>query len=255
MVGDAMLVKICGITNVDDARYALSAGADWIGLNFVAGPRRIELLAAERMLQQLDDPSRVVALVELDQDRMPESLIAALGAHGVHRLQVYGEQTLPVNRLATLNRLAPVNRLALANRLAVVNRLAGAFRRLAAEGFALITVQPVADDASLASLDALLTSCGEDRPGHVLFDASVPGALGGTGRRAAWDVIARARAEGRYEHWPAVLLAGGLNPGNVAEAVRCLSPAGVDVSSGVESAPGRKDPQKIEAFIAAAREG
>ncbi len=249
MVGDAMLVKICGITNIDDARYALSAGADWIGLNLVAGPRRIELLAAERILRQLDDPSRVIALVALDQDRMPESLIAALGAHGVHRLQVYGERTPPVNRLA------PVDRLALVNRLAVVNRLAGAFRRLAAEGFALITVQPVADDASLASLDALLTSCGEDRPGHVLFDASVPGALGGTGRRAAWDVIARARAEGRYEHWPPVLLAGGLNPGNVAEAVRRLSPAGVDVSSGVESAPGRKDRQKIEAFIAAARGG
>jgi phosphoribosylanthranilate isomerase len=231
MVGDAMLVKICGITNIDDARYALSAGADWIGLNLVAGPRRIELLAAERILRQLDDPSRVIALVALDQDRMPESLIAALGAYGVHRLQVYGERTPPVNRLA------------------------GAFRRLAAEGFALITVQPVADDASLASLDALLTSCGKDRPGHVLFDASVPGALGGTGRRAAWDVIARARAEGRYEHWPPVLLAGGLNPGNVAEAVRRLSPAGVDVSSGVESAPGRKDRQKIEAFIAAARGG
>jgi phosphoribosylanthranilate isomerase len=82
----------------------------------------------------------------------------------------------------------------------------------------------------------------------LLIDAAVTGAYGGTGVRADWHL---ARAAKR--HGVPVLLAGGLTPENVAEAVRVVAPFGVDVASGVEFAPGRKDAAKMRAFVAAAR--
>ena len=79
----------------------------------------------------------------------------------------------------------------------------------------------------------------------VLLDAWVKDVYGGTGEQIDWDCLPVLDTE--------VILAGGLTPGNVAEAIRVTRPWGVDVSSGVETAPGRKDPDKIEAFIAAVR--
>ena len=81
-----------------------------------------------------------------------------------------------------------------------------------------------------------------------LLDSYVPGQMGGTGETFNWDLAVTARRLGRP-----VFLAGGLNPGNVAEAVTRVRPYGVDVSSGVESAPGKKDPQKVRDFIRAAK--
>ena len=81
-----------------------------------------------------------------------------------------------------------------------------------------------------------------------LLDSHVPGQPGGTGARFNWEIARQAVAAGGR-----ILLAGGLTPQNVGEAVRLVRPYGVDVSSGVESAPGRKDPAKVRAFIRAAR--
>lgn len=81
---------------------------------------------------------------------------------------------------------------------------------------------------------------------QVLLDAAGPGGRGGTGRRIDWDLVARRRIGRPFG------LAGGLTPENVAEAVATVRPAYVDVSSGVESAPGIKDPARIEAFVRAA---
>jgi phosphoribosylanthranilate isomerase len=81
-----------------------------------------------------------------------------------------------------------------------------------------------------------------------LLDAYTTGKLGGTGATFNWDLAVQAQKLGRP-----VFLAGGLTPGNVAEAVRRVQPFGVDVSSGVEFEPGKKDPAKVEAFIAAAK--
>lgn len=77
----------------------------------------------------------------------------------------------------------------------------------------------------------------------LLIDAAVPGQFGGTGQRADWRLAAQLAASRR------VILAGGLTPENVAAAVQVVCPYGVDVSSGVESAPGRKNPEKVAAFI------
>jgi phosphoribosylanthranilate isomerase len=80
-----------------------------------------------------------------------------------------------------------------------------------------------------------------------LYDAFVDG-FGGAGVQAPWATVAAAASVGRP-----FLLAGGLDPGNVAQAIAATRPAGVDVASGVESAPGRKDPARVTAFVAAAR--
>ena len=99
----------------------------------------------------------------------------------------------------------------------------------------------VRDSASLQALPCYRTDA-------WLLDALTPGQLGGTGERFDWDLAVQAGKLGRP-----IFLAGGLTPENVAAAVRRVSPFAVDVSSGVESAPGKKDVAKVRAFIAAAR--
>ena len=76
-----------------------------------------------------------------------------------------------------------------------------------------------------------------------------PDRLGGTGLQLDWDLLAKERSAGRFDDWPPIILAGGLNPTNITEAIRLTNPAGVDVSSGVESTPGCKDHAKIEMFV------
>jgi phosphoribosylanthranilate isomerase len=99
----------------------------------------------------------------------------------------------------------------------------------------------VRDAASLHALSAYNTDA-------WLLDAFAPDKLGGTGVTFNWDLALEAKQSGKP-----IFLAGGLTPENVAEAIRRVQPFGVDVSSGVESAPGKKDPAKVKAFIAAAR--
>jgi phosphoribosylanthranilate isomerase len=81
----------------------------------------------------------------------------------------------------------------------------------------------------------------------VLIDAHVPGQYGGTGRTAPWELLAG------WDAGVPLILAGGLTPENVAAAVRAVRPYGVDVASGVESSPGRKDADKMRRFIDAVR--
>ncbi len=99
----------------------------------------------------------------------------------------------------------------------------------------------IRDAASLAALPAYRTDA-------WLLDAFSPAALGGTGEQFNWELAVEAKKPGRP-----IFLAGGLTPENVAEAVRRVQPFAVDVSSGVESAPGKKDPAKMRAFVTAAK--
>lgn len=220
-----MIVKVCGITTLADAQMALGAGADWIGLNLVAGPRRIDLTDALSILSDLADPYRAVALVNLKDEAADESTLSALAKHDVHRLQLYGQVT--AQGVATLS----------------------------GRGFDIIYVQPVGDERSFDELDSFLTAFDAGGPEFVLFDSAVKGRVGGTGQAANWEAIARARELGLFEAWPPVILAGGLTPENVATAISRTLPDGVDVSTGVESAPGHKDPRKVEAFLKAVYAG
>lgn len=102
----------------------------------------------------------------------------------------------------------------------------------------------VKDAADLDDIRRFVAAC---RPAVVLVDSFVAGEMGGTGHRAPWHLLAG------FDPGVPVILAGGLTPENVADAIRLVRPWGVDVASGVESAPGRKDPGKVRAFVQAVR--
>lgn len=107
----------------------------------------------------------------------------------------------------------------------------------------------IAEPADLARVIAYLNFCEEDDalPAAVLLDGHAPGQYGGTGRTAPWHLLAG------FDPGVPVILAGGLTPENVAEAIRLVRPYAVDVAGGVESSPGKKDPDKLRRFIDAVR--
>jgi phosphoribosylanthranilate isomerase len=218
------MVKICGITSAADARFALSAGADWIGLNLVGGPRKIALAACLHILRKLDNPSCAVVLVGTERGVVAEPLLSTIHECGVRRVQLYGD------------------------------RSADSLRRLSEAGFEVVFVHHIADEKSLPALGEIIASLQAHRPAYVLLDTAVSGIEGGTGRIVDWNAIREFREANGMRGWPPVLLAGGLTAENVGEAVRITRCAGVDVSSGVETAPGLKDVAKVAGFIRSARE-
>ena len=203
-------VKICGITNLDDARAAIAAGADALGFVFVPGtPRYISPDLAGEIVRELPP---FIARVGLFVDAETRTVAEVLVRSGMDTLQVHGEETPDFVR--QFRRAVKVMK---------------AFR--------------VRGEETLMRLPAYA-----DAVDAVLLDAYVAGAHGGTGAQFDWNLAVRARDLGKP-----LVLAGGLTPTNVAEAVRTVRPFGVDVSSGVESAPGQKDPEKLAAFVRAAK--
>ncbi len=226
-------VKICGVTSAADAALAAAAGADAIGLNFVAGsPRRLTADAARAVAAAV--PAGVVR-VGVFAGHPAAEIRTVVREVGLDAVQLHGhlfDEGLPVDppeRCAELGAI-PVIRAA---------RLAAGCRGPAA-------LDPVRRWIAAA------VAAGRG-PALVLVDAAVParaaaGGLGGTGHTVDWGALAEAGG------LPVPLaLAGGLNPANVAEAIRASGLRAVDTASGVESAPGRKDPRKVAEFVAAAR--
>jgi phosphoribosylanthranilate isomerase len=116
--------------------------------------------------------------------------------------------------------------------------------------YELIRAFAVRDCTDLKGIQDYLDQCrsADMLPKAILVDAHVPGQHGGTGQTAPWSLIAD------FQPGVPLILAGGLTPENVAEAIRIVKPSGVDVASGVELAPGRKDSEKLRRFVAQARE-
>lgn len=211
-------IKICGITNSDDARRAVDAGADAIGLNFYAqSPRYVTIDAARKIADAVRDQTLVVGVFV---NESPTGMMGVVTEVGLGAIQVHGDEPP-----ALLERLPdrPLLRV----------------RRLTEAGL----------DAVAEDLEACRAA--GRAPDAVLVDsAAAPGVYGGTGHPVAWDALRDYDAT--LGAMP-LILAGGLTPDNVAEAIRVVRPAGVDVASGVESAPGKKDPAKLAAFVAAAQ--
>jgi phosphoribosylanthranilate isomerase len=207
-----MRVKICGITNVADALAAVEAGADAIGLNFATGPRRIDVTDAAEIVRAVPP---FVTLVALFVDERPARIGMVCEQLGIGTVQLHGGES--VEYVAALEHL---------NAIKVF--------RVARPDFA-------------AEVRPYVAGCPWLR--GVLLDAYVPQVPGGSGATFCWEWVETARSRGQTDGWPPIILAGGLTADNVAEAVRVVRPYAVDVASGVESAPGKKDPAKVAAFI------
>jgi phosphoribosylanthranilate isomerase len=208
-------IKICGVTTAEDARRAALLGADAVGLNFHPGsPRYLDPAAAPALLRALPVFVEPVGVFVSQTLRQMAELIAPL--QRIRTVQWHGKDREMVDCYPLY----------------------------------YITAFAVRDADSLRGIVRYIETCrGMGRlPSAVLVDAYAPGKHGGTSRTAPWNLLASFR--------PGVpmLLAGGLTPDNVAEAVRIVRPYGVDVASGVESAPGVKDPEKLRAFIDRARD-
>ncbi|HTU90790.1 MAG TPA: phosphoribosylanthranilate isomerase [Gemmataceae bacterium] len=208
-------VKICGVTTEVDARQAALLGADAIGLNFYEGsPRCVGPAVVQAVLQELPP---FVAAVGVFVDKPMRPIFELL--HGLRRIQViqwHGKD----------------------------RELCDCFP------YHLISAFPVRDVASLQAIQRYLDACRVSgrMPSALLLDGHAAGQHGGTGKTAPWDLLAS------FRPGVPIILAGGLTADNVAEAIRIVRPYGVDVASGVESAPGRKDAEKMRRFLANARE-
>lgn len=213
-------IKICGITNSEDALAAVLAGADTLGFNFYPKSKRFVAPATAReIVTSLPKGVRSIGVFVNHSAAEICSLTAAVGLDGI---QLHGDE--PPTIVAQL----PAH-------LLVVR----AFRCGA---------------AGLTPLKVHLENCRAAGrvPDAVLIDADAGAQFGGTGERADWDRVARER---NMLAGTPLILAGGLTPANVAAAISVVRPDAVDVASGVEREPGLKDGRLVSDFISAARRG
>jgi phosphoribosylanthranilate isomerase len=200
-----MEVKVCGITNLDDARVALEAGADYLGFVFYAkSPRAVVPEVVTEILSKLSGNVRGIGVFVNEAPAAVERIVRDCGLYGA---QIHGDEQ------------------------------AKDFK-----GFSFPVWRALWIEDGVAFPDP-----GSWEVERYVIDAAAPGQYGGSGQRADWDV---ARELARQVP---VMLAGGLNVGNVAKAMEAVRPMGVDVSSGVERSPGKKDHEKVTAFVAAAK--
>jgi phosphoribosylanthranilate isomerase len=199
-----MFVKICGITNEDDALLAVAMGADAVGFVFAPSPRQIAAQQVYDITRRL--PPEILT-VGLFRDEHPELVVDTIHRAGLKAAQLHGHESP-----------------------AVVEEVAKQVRWVIK---AVVAGSPDARHADRFGTDMILV----DSPGG-----------GGTGKVFDWTLAAE------IADVPRLILAGGLDPDNVTDAVQRVRPWGVDVSSGVERSPGRKDPLKVRHFIQRARE-
>jgi phosphoribosylanthranilate isomerase len=206
-------IKICGVTTAADARVAADAGADAVGLNFY--PKSPRYVAPQHALALVRAlPAFTPAVGVFVQ--MPLRQVCGLAFQlGLRGVQTYDEQPPAEDTFP----------------------------------FAHVPAFRVKDQAGLDAVKGFVKAARAlgRAPAAVLIDSHVTGQFGGTGERAPWELL---------QHFDAgvpLIVAGGLTPENVAEAVSLVRPWGIDVASGVESAPGVKDPEKVARFVKNAR--
>jgi phosphoribosylanthranilate isomerase len=210
-------IKICGATRPEDIDAIHAAGADAVGLNLVpASPRFVPTETAAALAARARELGLRVVIVVMDPTA-PE-LAKLVEAIKPDAIQLHGQE-LPVL-------------LEDAGKLPIVKALSWTGR---------------AQEVALANAWLAHASRG---PVALLVDAYAPGIGGGTGKIARWDLLRPRPAE--LASLP-LLLAGGLTPANVAEAIAATGCAGVDTASGVETSPGIKDAQLVKAFVQAAQ--
>ena len=214
-------IKICGNTSLEDAELAASAGADAVGFVFAPSPRQVTPLQVAAITPHLPRAlEKIGVFVDLDFGR----IAATVDACGLTGVQLHGSPETESNLRLTKELRARFN---------------SSLRILEVIHYGPEAAEQLREASANHTLDG------------VLVDSRTANAFGGTGIAYDWQA---ARGTLFAETSPLRLIAaGGLNPGNVAEAITILRPWGVDVVTGVEESPGRKDPEKVSAFVAAAR--
>lgn len=193
-------IKICGITNIQDALEAASLGVDALGFIFAPSPRRVEPFVAREIIGHL--PESVLKVGVFVNEDLAEVLRIA-NYCGLDMIQLHGQETPEYCLKVAL----PV-----------------------------IKAIRVKDNESLKEMEKYPFA-------SILLDAWSPEQAGGTGKTFHWEMAVEARKKINF------ILSGGLNPGNVRQAVRILRPLGVDVCSGVERSAGKKDLFKMTDFV------
>jgi len=203
-------IKICGLTNYEDTLAAVEAGADMLGFNFYPpSPRSITIEDCAEIVAKIRRRNTDVVLVGVFVNKSIETIEDTLAACDLQLAQLHGDE-------------APSEVEALASR-------------------AYKAIRPKSEDEARMQWRQF-AGLGTSHPA-LLLDAYKLGSYGGTGEVADWGVAAElARSV-------PLLLAGGLTPQNVLAAIEQVQPWGVDVASGVESTPGKKDVNKMKAFI------
>lgn len=212
-----MWIKICANTNLEDAQLAVNAGADAVGFVFAESPRRVNAAQVAGITKHLPQAvEKIGVFVDADFAEIVRSVEEA-GLTGV-QLHATNDETL-----------------------------AAKLREQFGSSLRILHVLHFADD-----LETQLRKLQHNNViDGVLIDSRTATAVGGTGIHYDWQA---ARKSFLAVSHLKLIAAGGLKPENVAEAIRVLEPWGVDVASGVEAAPGKKDAARVQAFVKAAKE-
>ena len=197
-----MWVKICGITNEEDALLAVAMGADALGFVFAPSPRQVTAALVADIVKRLPND---VMTVGLFRDETSERVVETVLRTGLRGAQLHGHETREMTWWI-------------------------------GERVPFVIKAFVAGDRGVADASGYRSSA-------ILLDAPSPG----SGKVFDWRLVDGVEDRSR------LIVAGGLTPENVGEAIATTHPWGVDVSSGVEQSKGRKDPRKVRAFIANAR--
>lgn len=209
-----MWIKICGIRDVQAAAVAAEAGANAIGLNFYAQSPRV--VAAAVAAEIVASCSATVEPIGVFVNHSVDEIRAICRKCGLRTIQLHGDE--PPEQLVEL-----------AHEFRVIRAF-----RVGAEG--------------LSRAGEYLAACQrlEAAPWACLIDACVSGSFGGTGHTAPWEII---RRDYKTAEWPPLILAGGLRPDSVAQAIATVGPWGVDVAGGVESSVACKDVALVRQFV------
>ncbi len=229
--GDCMFLKICANTNLDDAKTAAELGADAVGFVFAKSKRQVTPDQVEEITRRLPATVEKVGVFDLDDPYGIEHYVVCCGLTAVQLHRAYNEELV---RLLS-------------------REFGGKLKIIQTAAYDVDTKDRKKADAKFAAtLEAVFA---DSRVWAVLLDAKQAGVSGGLGVAFDWAHVAAIveRAIGARKPRPRVVLAGGLNPENVATAIAALHPWGVDVASGVEASPGKKDRGKMQSFLAEAR--
>lgn len=200
-----MFLKICGITNLDDAMHAVEHGATALG--FVLWPRSPRVVQRDTVARIVAQLPATVTTVGVFVNESSDEIVRTMERTNLTAIQLHGDE--PVEYAAAL-------------------------------------AWPILRSVTLETAPLIAEAWSDDTT--LLLDAADPDRRGGTGQQVDWEAAADLARRRR------VVLAGGLTPANVTDAIGRVRPYGVDVSSGVEDAPGMKNPDKVSQFLRCARQ-